>query len=62
MSIGSTKANFFEVRFSMLDPPSLLRSMMDTLGLGSEVNSEERRHERVKNLDRWWYCDWALFF
>lgn len=46
----------FDVRFSMLDPPSLLNSIKDTLGLSVSLSSEDRRRERIKNLDRWWYC------
>lgn len=48
--------SFVDVRFSMLDPPSLLNSIKDTLGLSVSLSSEDRRHERIKNLDRWWYC------
>ena len=49
-----------DVRFSMLDPPSLLKSIRDAFlpGLSdvTVLSSEERLHERIKNLDRWWYC------
>ncbi|CAJ1340663.1 unnamed protein product [Effrenium voratum] len=58
VSAGSTPPNFLEVRFSMLDPPALLARLgdSDADAAESERSQAERQHERVKNLDRWWYC------
>ena len=46
----------FHVRFSMLDPKALLSTFKDALRISQQLSSAERLHERVKNLDRWWYC------
>lgn len=48
-------APFVDVRFSMVDPRSLFNSIRDSL-LSRSLSSEERQYERIKNLDRWWYC------
>lgn len=46
----------FEARFSMLDPKALLSIFKELLGISKPVTQEDRFHERIKNLDRWYYC------
>lgn len=47
------------VRFSMFDPKAWLATIMGRMPI---PGSKERLHERVKNLDRWWYCVDALLW
>lgn len=55
MSVKKDAEGFdMQARFDFVDPKSWLAS---TLGLQPPPDaSEERQHERLKNLDRWWYC------
>ncbi|CAE8619654.1 unnamed protein product [Polarella glacialis] len=50
-----------EATFTMLDPKAWLGSR---LGFPAEPgrDSESRQHERLKNLDRWWYCADSLLW
>jgi len=50
------KLQSLQARFSIVDPKAFLDAF-----IGREATSvAERQHERVKNLDRWWYCADAL--
>jgi len=39
--------------FSMIDPKAWLAASFPVSGV---LLTDDRTHERVKNLDRWWYC------
>eukprot|EP00930_Biecheleria_cincta_P046720 TRINITY_DN32257_c0_g1_i1.p1 TRINITY_DN32257_c0_g1~~TRINITY_DN32257_c0_g1_i1.p1 ORF type:complete len:400 (-),score=66.93 TRINITY_DN32257_c0_g1_i1:20-1219(-) len=52
---GAWPLQRMDVRFVMLDPKAWFANVA---GLGAE----NRLHERVKNLDRWWYCADALLW